>query len=407
MTDTTELPWIISVDDHVTEPPDLWTTRLPRRLADRAPRIERDRAQFHFGGGVFSFERGVADAPWCDLWIYEGVEVPLPLISHSVGFDHIDNSPVTFDSIAPGCWQQAPRLADMKANHVEASLCFPNVLPRFCGQTFYEAADKELGLLCIQAYNDWMIDDWCSGEGHGRLIPLTLVPLWDPELAAAEVRRCAGKGSHAVAFCENPYELGLPSIHDARKWWDPFLRACEENRTTINMHIGSSSTMPATSPDSPYELTSILMFQNSLSSMLDFVLAGVFERFPDLAVAYSEGQIGWLPYAISRADKVWADPHDGSPPESRTPNPPSSYIPGHVYGCIFDDDVALLCRDLIGMDQITFEVDYPHSATSFPSTREQAQKMCDDAGLDAEERYKLLRGNAIRAHGLERFGITR
>jgi predicted TIM-barrel fold metal-dependent hydrolase len=407
MIDTTPLPWVISVDDHVTEPPDLWTSRLPGRFAGRAPRVERDRARFHWRGGVFSFDRGVADGPWCDLWVYEGVGVPLPLISHSVGFDHIDNSPVTFDTIAPGCWQQAARLADMTANHVEASLCFPNVLPRFCGQTFYEAADKELGLLCLQAYNDWMIDEWCAGEGHGRLIPLTLVPLWDPDLAAAEVRRCADKGSHAVAFCENPYELGLPSIHDTRKWWDPFLRACAETRTTVNMHIGSSSTMPATSPDAPYEITSILMFQNSMSSLLDFVLAGVFERFPDLVVAYSEGQIGWLPYAISRADKVWSDPHDGSRPEQRTPNPPSSYIRGHVYGCIFDDDVALACRHLIGMDQITFEVDYPHSATSFPHTAERAQQMCDAAGLTSEERYKLLRGNAIRAYGLERFGITR
>jgi hypothetical protein len=78
-----------------------------------------------------------------------------------------------------------------------------------------------------------------------------------------------------------------------------------------------------------------------------------------------------------------------------------------VYGCIFDDDVALACRDLIGMDQITFEVDYPHSATSFPRTAERAQQMCEAAGLTSEERYKLLRGNAIRAYGLERFGISR
>ena len=407
MTDACKMPWIVSVDDHVTEPPDLWSARLPKRFADRAPRVERDRARFHWRGGVFSFDRGDPDGQWCDLWAFEGVEVPLPLISHAVGFDSVDNLPVTYDEVAPGCWQKGPRLADMTTNHVEASLCFPNVLPRFCGQTFYECDDKELGLLCLQAYNDWMIDDWCAGEGRGRLIPLTLVPLWDPDLAATEVRRCAAKGSHAVAFCENPYELGLPSVHDPRRWWDPFFRACEESETVVNMHIGSSSQMPTTSPDAPYEITSILMFQNSMSSMLDFVLAGVFERFPRLVIAYSEGQIGWLPYAIRRADKVWLAPHEHRRGEERLPRAPSSYIPGHVYGCIFDDDTALHCRHLIGMDQITFEVDYPHSATTFPHTIDRAQEMCDEAGLDEDERYKLLRGNAIRAYGLHRFGIVR
>ena len=108
-----------------------------------------------------------------------------------LGFDHLDVTPITFDEIRPGAWQQSERLVDMDANHVEASVCFPNVLPRFCGQAFLERDDKELALLCVQAYNDWMIDDWCGGDAHGKLIPMTMVPLWDVELAAAEVRRVA------------------------------------------------------------------------------------------------------------------------------------------------------------------------------------------------------------------------
>jgi predicted TIM-barrel fold metal-dependent hydrolase len=98
----------------------------------------------------------------------------------------------------------------MDANHVEASLCFPNTLPRLCGQTFAERADKELPLLCVRAYNDWMIDEWCSGEAYGRLIPVTIVPLWDAKLAGDEVRRCAERGSHANSFTENPYPLKPP-----------------------------------------------------------------------------------------------------------------------------------------------------------------------------------------------------
>ena len=121
-----------------------------------------------------------------------------------MGFDSLDVTPVTFDQIRPGCWKQKERLEDMDANHVEASVNFPNVLPRFCGQAFLERQDKELALLCVKAYNDWMIDEWCAGDGKGRLIPMTIVPLWDPLLAAEEIRRCADKGSHAIAFTENP-----------------------------------------------------------------------------------------------------------------------------------------------------------------------------------------------------------
>ena len=134
----------------------------------------------------------------------------------------------TFDEIRPGCWKQPERLADMDANHVEAAVCFPNVLPRFCGQAFLERDDKELAGLCVKAYNDWIIDEWCAGEGDGRLIPLTLIPLWDPAGAAEEIRRCAAKGSFAITFPENPYPLGLPSIHHPSHHWDPVFTACQE-----------------------------------------------------------------------------------------------------------------------------------------------------------------------------------
>ena len=209
-----DIPRIISVDDHVVEPPDLWTSRLPAKYQDRCPRVERDSAVFNFEGGEFTYQKGVPGGAECDWWLYDDLVYPFPKLSAASGFETLDVEPVTFDQIRPGGWKQADRLADMTANHVDASLCFPNVLPRFCGQTFLEREDKELALLCVQAYNNWMIDEWCAGDARGRLIPLTLIPLWDPAAAALEVHRCADKGSFAVAFSENPYHLGLPSIHD-------------------------------------------------------------------------------------------------------------------------------------------------------------------------------------------------
>ena len=402
----TEIPRIISVDDHVVEPPDLWTERLPKSLGDRVPHVVRDRAKFSFEGGVFSYEKGAPDGEWCDWWIYDDLVYPLPKLSAAVGFEKLDVTPITFDEIRPGAWKQAERLADMDDNHVEASVCFPNVLPRFCGQAFLERDDKDLALLCVQAYNDWLIDEWCGGDGAGRLIPLAIVPLWDAELAATEVHRVADKGCHAITFSENPFHLGLPSVHDADRFWDPLFRACEETDSILNMHIGSSSKMPSTSPDAPFAVSSTITFSNAMGSMCDFILSGLFDRFPDLRIAYAEGQVGWMPYVIERMDKLWEERDAESSFGVQLANRPSSYIPGHIWGCIFDDEVGLRNRDLIGMDQICFEVDYPHADTTFPHTKEVATKIVTNAGLDDDETYKLLRGNAIRGWRLDRFGIT-
>ena len=128
---------------------------------------------------------------------------------------------VTYEDMRPGSYEVKPRLDDMDANHIEAALCFPT-FPRFCGQTFTEAEDKELGLLCVKAYNDWMVEEWC-GDSGGRLIPLCLIPLWDVELAAAEVRRNADARRprrllqrdpalpRACRACTTPTTTGTPS----------------------------------------------------------------------------------------------------------------------------------------------------------------------------------------------------
>ena len=404
----TDIPRIISVDDHVVEPPDLWSSRLPAKDQDRGPRIVRQKIRFVGDGKGGSGSVGWvedAEGDWCDVWYYDDLVSPFMMLSAAVGFDEVGFSVTTFDQIRPGAWRRDERLADMEANHTEAAICFPNTLPRFCGQAFYERADKDLAGRCVVAYNDWMIEEWCGDGARGRLIPLTMVPLWDPAAAAAEVRRCAAAGSFAVTFPENPHPLGLPSIHDKDRHWDPFFTACAETGTVVCMHIGSSSRMPSTSPDAPFIISSTLTFQNAMGSLCDYLFSGTLERFPTLTIAYSEGQVGWMPYILERADKLWEERSDNSF-GTWLPNPPSSYVPGRVYGCIFDDATGLRNRDVVGMDQICFETDYPHADSTFPHSKQTLQKISAQAGLSDEEIYKLARGNAIRGFGLERFGIT-
>ncbi len=336
------------------------------------------------------------------MWLFDDLVVPTGLLHGPAGFKRSDVSNIgaTYEDFRPGTYNQKDRLIDMDTNHVEAALNYPNIFPRFAGQGFAERSDKDFALLCLQIYNDWMIDEWCAGDGRGRLIPLTLIPLWDPHLAAAEVRRCADKGAHAVAFSENPTKLGLPSLYSGK--WDPFLAACEETDTTISMHIGSSSTMPTTSPDAPLSTSMALSSQNAQGSVVDWVFSGTLARYPKLKVAWAESQIGWLPYLLERMDLVWKE----GVGDLDLPQAPSSYARGRIWGCIFDDQHGLVARDAVGMESILFETDYPHSDGTFPRSREVAHRLCAGAGLNEHECWQFLRGNAIKAYGLERFGIT-
>ena len=397
-TETPEIPLIVSVDDHVVEPPHLWQKWLPEKLRDRGPRIERHGlGELKFVGGTSYQVTFDESGPQADCWVYEDLVVPHKRHVAAVGFERDDMSlsPITYDEMRPGCYDPTERLSDMDINWVEASLSFPT-FPRFCGQTFLEAKDRELALACVYAYNDWMHEEWC-GDSGGRLIPLPIIPLWDADLAAAEVRRNAARGAHAVCFSEIPPNLGLPSVHTG--YWDPFFAACAETQTVVCMHIGSSSKMPATSSDAPAAVQATLSFGNAMGSLADFLFSGVLVRFPELRIAYSEGQIGWIPYILERADDVWLEHRAWGGVRDIVPEPPSTYYYRQVYGCFFRDHHGIVSLDAVGEDNTTFETDYPHTDSTWPHTKEVAEKMF--TGLDDSVIYKLVRGNAIRMLSLD------
>jgi len=393
---------IISVDDHVIEPATVWSDRLPAKYLDVGPRIVRAPVkEMEFIGGKFTAIPGEPGDPGeaVDWWFYEDLRRPLLRLDTAVGFarEDITLKGITYEDMRPGSFRLAERLEDMDINHVEASLCFPT-MPRFCGQTFSEASDKELALLCVKAYNDWTVDEWCAPSG-GRLIPLIIVPLWDPVAAAAEVRRNAERGVHAVCFSEIPPNLGLPSIHDADGYWLPFFEACNEAKVTINMHIGSGSKMPSTSPDAPAAVGSTLTFANCCFSMVDWLMSGLFNKYPDLKIAYSEGQIGWIPYILERADNVWMENRGWGGIADKVLQPPSELFREHVYGCFFDDPHGVRSIEEIGVDNVTYETDYPHSDSTWPHSLKIAEEQM--IGLSDEVAYKVLRGNAIEMLSLD------
>jgi predicted TIM-barrel fold metal-dependent hydrolase len=405
------LPKLVSVDDHVVEPPDLWLKHLPQSRKADAPRVVRVKGRVRGGERTVTFEES-GEGDWADCWRYDGKLLPITSGMVAACLEVTDSNPdalnefrpVMYDEFRPGITDPVARLADMDANHVEASLCFPT-FPRFCGQTFLEGSDHDLDYACVQAYNDWMIDEWCAGPAYGRLIPLTLIPLWDAFLAAKEVKRCAARGSHAICFSEGPAALDLPSIHSG--YWDPLWAACQETDTVVNMHIGSSSTARRTSTDAPRLVPLAITFEGACRAMVDWLTSGVLERYPSLRIVLSEGQVGWMPYVLERLDNAWTRTRQyGGEAAGLTPHPPSSYVPGRVFGCIFDDQTGLALRDRVGMNQIMIETDYPHGDSTWPRSLEVVTAMVQDAGLSADETAALVRANAIRCYGLDRyFGV--
>jgi len=393
MTGLVEIPRIVSVDDHVVEPPDLWSSRLPSRYKEVGPRVELHPMAGApvLVGGAYVEEPGTEGDPvaW---WFYEAQRYSVKRVIAAAGFapEEIGMFGVTYDQMRPGCWQPKARLADMDMNHVEASLCFPNY-PRFCGQIFLKGSDRDLARLCVEAYNDWMVDEWC-GDSGGRLIPLCLVPLWDAELAASEVRRNAARGVRAVAFSECPAWLGLPSIHSG--YWDPFFRACDETGTVICMHIGSGTKTFLTSDDAPETVGATGIFTNSVMSMIDWLFSGVLVRHPNLKLLYAECQIGWIPYVIERVDDVWRTHGGWAQRGPKLAEPPSTQYYRQIYSCFFKDSVGVRLLDVVGRDNICFEVDYPHQDSTWPSTEQVARETF--GMLPPEDIYRIARGNAIR-----------
>ena len=389
MTQELNLDWLISVDDHILEPHDLWTSRLPAKDHERAPHIEvRD--------GI-------------EGWAYDGKFMPSSGLSAVVGRtkEEFSPEPLPYAEMRAGCYDPAARLEDMDQAGILASLCFPTIT-RFCGQLFMEASDREFGLTCLKIYNDWLVEEWCAAA-PGRYIPLMLIPMWDPERAAEEMERMHAKGVNTFAFSENPHPIGLPTIHDADGYWDPVFAAANEMEMVISMHVGSSSQVPQISPTSPFLANLTWGAIRTSGAMLDWIFSGKFQQFPNLKIALSEGECGWMPYFLERAEQVldkqkhWVSKGQTFMDHAASGRQVDLFsldirqtFRDHIFGCIIEDHHAIASIDEIGEDNIMIETDYPHSDSTWPNSIEVARKVVSP--LTPEQQYKILRGNAEKLY---------
>jgi predicted TIM-barrel fold metal-dependent hydrolase len=310
----------------------------------------------------------------------------------------------------PGYYDPIARIDDLDTAGILASMNFPS-FARFCGQQFYEAEDKDLALLCVRAYNDWMLEEWC-GAAPGRYIPLNIIPLWDPTEAAAEIRRNAARGSHAICFSENPEPLGLPTIWDPDRYWNPVWDACQETQTVVCMHIGSSSRIPSISKDMPWSFNQAWAAGAlSAGTMMTWLIGPVFREFPGVKIALSEGSIGWIPYFLERTAQIidrrraliargemptaTGVAYDDTQALALDGFDVQQTFHDHIYGCFIDDFFGVANVLEIGIDNVMAETDYPHSDSTWPACITHARLQLDrNASLTDDDKYKILRGNA-------------
>jgi predicted TIM-barrel fold metal-dependent hydrolase len=372
---------MVSVDDHVVEPPDMFAQTIPDRWRDRAPMVvRRDDGS--------------------DVWHFEGATIPNIGLNAVAGRpkEEYGVEPTAFDEMRPGCWDVAERVKDMDAGGVLGSMCFPS-FPGFSGRLFAATPEKDLALDVLRAYNDWHVDVWC-GSHPGRFIPMGLPVLWDPELAAAEVRRLAAKGAHSLTFTENPAALGLPSFHDEH--WDPLWRALCDTSTVLSIHLGSSGQLAVTAPDAPIDVMITLQPMNICQAAADLLWSRVLKQFPGMRIALSEGGTGWIPYFLDRLDRTY-DMHHRWTGQDFGARTPSQVFREHFLTCFIADPIGLRLRHEIGLDNIAWECDYPHSDSSWPEAPEELVAVAARYGVPKADLDKICHENAMRWYSYDPF----
>ena len=369
---------LFSADDHIIEPPDVWQKRLPAKHRERGPRCE--------------FSKGK------QIWYFEDNASPVIGLQAMAGRKAEDFTPtaITYDDMRPGCYDPVERAKDLDEDGVAHSVCFPS-FPGLAGNVFVRAKDKELGLACIQAYNDWNIEEWC-GAVPGRYVPAMILPLWDAELSAAELRRTAERGAKAFCFTEFPHKLGLPSVYDEA--WTPLWEAADETRIPALMHIGSAISELSfdVTPGAP---PAVFVTNSPLSSFYaasDLIWCPALAKYENLKFVMSEGGIGWVPYLLERADYTW-EKHRFWTGSTHMTEKPSHYFKRSVFVCFIDDVVGIEQRYTIGVENILWESDYPHTDTTWPNSQAVVEKHLGH--IPAEDRRKIVFDNACKIFQFE------
>ena len=367
---------IISVDDHVQELPDLWSSRLSSALKDRAPRLvsEGDR----------------------DVWIVDGRRLLRGNVCEAGGFlNDRTGRPSRWNEVPPAAYSPQERLKAMDAGGIDRSVLFPTV-SGMAGESFGSIDDPNLELACVQAYNDWLIDEW--GRASDRFIPQCIVPIGTADAAVREIERCVAIGHRGVVFPSMPMLL-RDGPHLADYDYDPVWDACEQLGVPLALHAGATPALHYAAYEGlPRKLAdAIEAVEKPVSSVFVFsviAFSKLLLRHPRLKVVLAESALSWGLLALEWADHQFE--HDGLPNEGYDMKPSEMFRRQCYFSTWFDDVAPFI--PFIGADNIVWSANLPLPTTTWPRTRESIDRTM--AGLSPEERNKVLHANAAALYKL-------
>ena len=377
---TGEKPFMFDADQHIYEPPDMWTKRVPSKFKELAPTV----VEMPYGGQGWRWEGGRD---------YQAIGLQVGAGRSYQDIKHYGHS---FEDTRPGCYDPQKRLEDMDLDGVDRAIIFPSV-----GIRMREVEDRDLMLALVRAYNDGLLE-WCTEGDIDRLIPLFVLPDAGIEHAMDEFEHCAEKGFTSFMFNGWPNGSGRPDPADDQVW-----ARCQEGGFIPCLHTGGPVVGRRFPPSADISKPPVLRADTvgpgkSVArgyNLIWFVLTGVLERFPELKLALVETGSGWLPFYYEQIDAAFHK-HRTAPPFDKLRKAPSEYLKQQMWSTIQVDTVAIRNRHAIGVDRIMWSSDYPHSGygSEFPNSRMFIEYQF--RGVPRDELKLMLGENGAHLFGL-------
>ena len=369
----------ISVDDHVQEQPDVWTERLSKaKWGNRIPHIEKQ-------------------ADGTENWVVDGRKLPLGGVA-SAGAAMRDRTE------EPQCWQDVPkvaydpmeRLKAMDTDGVDYSVLYPTVAG-VAGETFGRLTDPDFELACVQAYNDWLIEEWANRSE--RFIPQCIVPIYPMEATVAEIKRSVKKGHRGVIYPAVPMELrDVPHINEAV--YDQLWATCQDLGVPICFHAGSSEALQVPpykgySPALAGAFQAITRPMSTVSVLVNLWISRILLRFPDLKVVFGESGLGWGAYILEYTDFQFK----GDGLHRSYDLTPSEMFKRQCYLVGWYDRASIRTRRYIGTENILWATNFPLATSTWPKSGDTISRCFRDVPDD--ERQKILWENAATLYRVE------
>jgi len=371
---------LISADDHVQEHPGVWTARMSRdRWADRIPHVTR-----------------MADGN--DAWIVDGRPLSLPgvAVAGAAMADRV-REPQHWDEVPRAVFSAQERLKAMDADGVDCSILYPSV-SGLAGETFGKLDDPDLELACVQAYNDWLIEEWA--DVSPRFVPQCIAPIWPMERTVAEIKRAVSKGHKGVIYPASPMEFRVvPHINEPA--YDPLWATCQDLGVPLCFHAGGSAKIQmrpgdAFNPAVAAAFSDVVRSVSSIAVVANFLLARVLDRFPKLKVVFAESSIGWGAYEIEYAD--YQSAADGLLSEGYKLKP-SELFQRQCYFTCWYDRASLRARNYLGSANILWASHFPLATSSWPDTHRQIERNFID--VPEQEKRQIQWENAAKLYSLK------